>query len=292
MGFFDTIGRGWRLSKLSMSVVKKDPELMVYVFISGVMAIAGMVAMSIPEFLNMSWTKTADGQMSPAYMAYLFCGYMLLSVIVTFWNSAIIANSYIRLNGGDPKFTDGFGAAFKRIHLILIWGIVAGTVGLLLKMLNQAAQKSEHGGAAVMVMILQIIGATIWWMMSFFVIPLMVIEGKPVGESMKRSKELFFKTWGENVTSGLGIGLITGLIGILIVAVAVVLTIALGPLWYIGVIFGILAIATLLMWSSAAEQVAVSAMYIYATTGKMPSLYQEQGMNEFQMQVPKTQVIG
>ena len=28
MGFFATIGRGWEMSKLSMSVVKKDPELM------------------------------------------------------------------------------------------------------------------------------------------------------------------------------------------------------------------------------------------------------------------------
>ena len=50
MGFFDTIGRGWKMSKLSMAVVKKDPELMVYVFLSGVMALSAMVAMGLPEF--------------------------------------------------------------------------------------------------------------------------------------------------------------------------------------------------------------------------------------------------
>jgi hypothetical protein len=214
MGFFDTIGRGWKMSKLSMAVVKKDPELMVYVFLSGVMALAAIVAMGLPEFLNMGWTSTEDGKMTPAYMGFLFGGYMGISIIVTFWNSAIVANAYIRLNGGDPKFIDGFSAAFKRIHLIIMWGIIAGTVGLLLKMLKQAARE-QKGGGAVLVMILQIIGATIWWIMSFFVIPLMVIEGIGVGESMKKSKQMFMKTWGENVTSGMGIGIITAFFGII-----------------------------------------------------------------------------
>ena len=29
MGFFAAIGRGWKLSKLSFSVIKADPELLV-----------------------------------------------------------------------------------------------------------------------------------------------------------------------------------------------------------------------------------------------------------------------
>ena len=47
MGFFATIGRGWQMSKLSMSVVKKDPELMVYMIISGVLSMAAFVAIII-----------------------------------------------------------------------------------------------------------------------------------------------------------------------------------------------------------------------------------------------------
>ena len=283
MGFFDTIGRGWKMSKLSMAVVKKDPELMVYVFLSGVMALGAMVAMGLPEFLNMGWARTDEGKMTPAYMGFLFGGYMGISIIITFWNSAIVANAYIRLNGGDPKFVDGFGAAFKRIHLIIMWGIIAGTVGLLLKVLKEAARE-QKGGAAVLVMILQIIGATIWWIMSFFVIPLMVIEGIGVGESMKRSKQMFMKTWGENVTSGMGIGIITAFFALIILVIGVVLSSALGELWYIGAIVGAIAMVILIMWSSAAEQVAVAALYIFSTTGKMPGLYQEMGMNDFKMQ--------
>jgi hypothetical protein len=283
MGFFDTIGRGWKMSKLSMSVVKKDPELMVYVFISGFLSLGAMIAMAVPELMEQTWTKTEDGKMSPAYMAFVFLGYMGISIIVTFWNSAIVANAHIRLTGGDPKFMDGVSAAMKRFHLIVIWGVIAGTVGLLLKMLNAAAKDSKHGGAQAVAMILNIIGAAIWWMMTFFIIPHMVIEGMSVKDSLKASKTMFFKTWGENVTSGLGIGLITGLFGFLIVIVSVGLIAALGQLWWVGLIVGGIAMAILIMWSSAAEQVAVAALYLYSKTGEMPNLYQEMGMSTYQM---------
>lgn len=266
-----------------MSVVKKDPELMVYVFLMGFLSLGAMIAMAVPELLGQSWTKTEDGKMSPAYMAFVFLGYMGISIIVTFWNSAIVANAHIRLTGGDPKFMDGISAAMKRFHLIVIWGVIAGTVGLLLKMLNAAAKDSKHGGAQAVAMILNIIGAAIWWMMTFFIIPHLIIEGKGVKESLKSSKNMFFKTWGENVTSGIGIGLIASLPVLLIVIVSAGMMATLGELWWIGLIFGGLGIAIVIMWISAAEQVAVAALYLYSKTGEMPKLYQEMGMTTYQM---------
>ncbi len=266
-----------------MSVVKKDPELMVYVFLMGFLSLGAMIAMAVPELLGQSWTKTEDGKMSPAYMAFVFLGYMGISIIVTFWNSAIVANAHIRLTGGDPKFMDGISAAMKRFHLIVIWGVIAGTVGLLLKMLNAAAKDSKHGGAQAVAMILNIIGAAIWWMMTFFIIPHLIIEGKGVKESLKSSKNMFFKTWGENVTSGIGIGLIASLPILLIVIISAGMMATLGELWWIGLIFGGLGIAIVIMWISAAEQVAVAALYLYSKTGEMPKLYQEMGMTTYQM---------
>ena len=61
MGFFAAIGRGWEMSKLSMSVVKKDPELLVYMIISGVMSLACLIGMSMPQTLEMAWAVNPDG---------------------------------------------------------------------------------------------------------------------------------------------------------------------------------------------------------------------------------------
>jgi hypothetical protein len=177
---------------------------------------------------------------------------------------------------------DGVSAAISKLHIIILWGLIAGTVGLLLKILNQAA-RNQKGGAAILAIILTAIGAAVWWMMTFFMIPHMIIEGKGLGDSLKSSKKMFSKSWGENITSGLGIGLI----GFFFIAVIAIITFgmvtALGPLWYIGLAIGALGIATTVAWMNAAEQVAVTALYLYSKNGVMPQIYQDLGMDQFHM---------
>ncbi|MDP6195081.1 MAG: DUF6159 family protein [Candidatus Poseidonia sp.] len=278
MGFFATIGRGWEMSKLSMSVVKKDPELLVYMIIAGVMSLACLVGMSIPQFLEMEWAVNPDGTFTGAYFGFTFLAYMVLSIIVVFWNCAIIANANIRLTGGDPKFADGVNAALKRLPIIIVWGIIAGTVGLLLKALEGAARSSDNDAMRALASVIHFLGGLAWWVMTFFMIPYLILEGQSVGDALKSSKKTFFSTWGENITSGLGIGLIAFLIGIPLVMVTIALTAVAGP---VGLFFGAIAIGLLIAWANAAEQVAVVALYRFAKDGQMPKIYQDNGMQTY-----------
>lgn len=278
MGFFATIGRGWEMSKLSMSVVKKDPELMVYMIFSGVMSLACLIGMSMPQFLEMDWAVNADGSFTPAYLTFSFVGYMVLSIVVVFWNCAIIANANIRLTGGDPKFADGVNAAIKRLPIIIVWGIIAGTVGLLFKFLEGVAQSSDHPAARTIAMAIHFIGGLAWWVMTFFMIPHLILENKSIGDALKASKTTFFDTWGENIVSGLGIGAIAFLFGIPIVALTIGMFIVAGP---VGLLFGAVLIGLLIAWANAAEQVAVVALFRYAKDKNMPQIYQDQGMTVY-----------
>lgn len=278
MGFFATIGRGWEMSKLSMSVVRKDPELMVYMIISGLMSLACLVGMSIPQFLEMEWAVNPDGSFTTTYLGFTFVAYMVLSIVVVFWNCAIIANANIRLTGGDPSFADGINAAVKRLPVIILWGIVAGTVGLLLKALEGAARSSDNDVTRALATIVHIIGGLAWWVMTFFMIPHLVLEGKSLGDALKSSKATFFSTWGENITSGLGIGLVAVLIGIPLVVATIGLSLVMGPA---GLLLGAILIGLLIAWANATEQVAVVALYRFAKDGKMPKLYRDQGMNMY-----------
>ena len=278
MGFFATIGRGWEMSKLSMSVVKKDPELMVYMIFSGVMSLACLIGMSMPQFLEMDWAVNPDGSFTPAYLMFSFVGYMVLSIIVVFWNCAIIANANIRLTGGDPKFADGVNAALKRLPIIIVWGIIAGTVGLLLKFLEGVARSSDHPAAAALATVIHIIGGLAWWLMTFFMIPHLILENKSIGDALKASKATFFDTWGENIVSGLGIGAIAFLFAIPIIGLTIGLSIVAGPF---GLLVGAVLIGLLIAWSNAAEQVAVVALFRYAKDKKMPQIYQDQGMTVY-----------
>jgi hypothetical protein len=278
MGFFATIGRGWEMSKLSMGVVKKDPELMVYMILAGLMSLACLVGMAIPQFLEMEWAVNPDGSFTPSYLMFSFVGYMLLSIVVVFWNCAIIANANIRLTGGNPSFADGISAAVKRLPIIVLWGIIAGTVGLLLKALEGAVRSSDNGGAQALAAIVHLIGGLAWWVMTFFMLPHLILEGKPVGQSLKSSKDMFFRTWGENISSGLGIGLVGFVMGVPLVILTIALTVAIGPA---GLLVGAILLGLLVAWVNAAEQVAVVALYRFATDGKMPKMYQDAGMRTY-----------
>ena len=275
MGFFATIRRGWQMSKLSMAVVKKDPELLAYMIIAGVMSLACLVGISIPQFLEMEWAVNPDGSFTSTYLGFIFMAYMVLSIIVVFWNSAIIANTNIRLTGGDPKFADGVNAALKRLPIIIVWGIIAGTVGLLLKGLEGAARSSDNEAIAS---IIHLIGGFAWWVMTFFMIPHIILEGQSVAAALKSSKSMFFATWGENITSGIGIGLIAFCIALPLIAATLGLTVVVGP---IGLFFGAITIGLLIAWTNAAEQVAVVALYRFAKDGQMPKIYQDNGMQTY-----------
>ena len=294
MGFFAAIGRGWKLSKLSFSVVKADPEILVYVLLMGAMSLATLSAMNAPFFLEMDWAviMTTDSitneevvaGLTNAGMAWYFAFYMLLSIIVVFWNSAIIANAHMRLSGGDPTFVYGVSKAFSRIHLIVIWGMISGTVGLLLKLIrNTNAREAKNPGLQILLSIITFVFEVAWWIMTFFMIPLMVVEGRSIRESMKEGKEMMLKTFGTNIASGLGIQVIAIFFGFLTVILAIAIGSAIQPV--LGIVIGVIGIGLILMWVAAAETVSVAALYVFAKTGEMPQIYKDKGMNSFQFNV-------
>jgi hypothetical protein len=205
------------------------------------------------------------------YMAWIFLTYMVGSIIVVFWNSAIIVSAHERLTGGDPTIMTGIKAAFSRIHIIILWGIIAGTVGLLLRIARDAIRNKKAPAALKIFAVIMLWMVEIaWWMYTFFIIPMIVLEKKGIGDGLKGGRALFGKTWGENVTSGLGIGLIS-LVGIVFsLAVAGLIYFTISPT--VGIIVAVALIGIIVLWTNTAEVVVVAALYEYAKTGKMPDL--------------------
>ena len=285
MGFFDTIGRGWKLSKLSFSVVKADPELLLYTFLSAMMVFVTIAAAAYPGYEaeikeGSHWAMTdpvtnpetgeEERQATSSYMAWIFLTYMVGSIIVVFWNSAIIVSAHERLTGGDPTIMTGIKAAFSRIHIIILWGIIAGTVGLLLRIARDAISNEKAPAALkILASIMLWIVEVAWWIYTFFIIPMIVLEKKGIREGLRDGRSLFGKTWGENITSGLGIGLIT-LFGIIVSLLIGYLIFMISPI--AGMVIAAALIGILILWTNTAEVVVVAALYEYAKTGKMPDL--------------------
>lgn len=285
MGFFATISRGWQLSKLSFSVIKADPELLLYTFISAIMVFATIGAASYPAYEadqteGSHWamvegtdSETGEATSEPTnqYMAWIFLTYMIGSIVVVFWNSAIIVSAHERLTGGDPSIMTGIKAAFSRIHIIVLWGIITGTVGLLLRIARDAISNNQKASPAVKLLAYLVLWLVevAWWIYTFFIIPMIVLEKKGIGEGLRDSRALFGKTWGENVVSGLGIGFMS-IIGIVFSVIIGFLIMSFSPM--AGIIIMITMIGLTILLCNTAEVIVVAALYEYAKTGKMPDL--------------------
>ena len=163
-------------------------------------------------------------------MAIWFVFYLLVSVITVFWNAAIIASAYERLSSGtNPSFSYGIGQAMKCLPQILVWGIVAGTVGLFIQILEGLSHSDDSPiPIRIVAGVASFILGIAWWIVTFFMIPMIVLEKAGVLDVMGKSRRSCSKrTWGEDVVSHIGTGLLMTLCIFILTVVSI-------PLMLIG----------------------------------------------------------
>ena len=276
------------MTKLGIAVVRADPELMVYTLLSGILsllaigiAISGSIGLDVlaenPECVD----DYCGSELVFAHMAIWFVFYMIVSIITVFWNAAIIASAYERLTAGtNPSFSYGIGQAMKCLPQIFIWGLIAGTVGLFIQFLEGLANSEDSPPPLRLVAgIASFVIGVAWWVLTFFVVPIIVLERASVLDSMGRSPELFRGTWGEDVTSHIGTGLLMTLCIFILAAISVPLMM----LGEVGLVLGlvILAVGVLfaVLFFSTVEAVNRASLFYYAKTGQAPPMAQKVGIN-------------
>jgi hypothetical protein len=185
--------------------------------------------------------------------------YTLAYFIVIFFNAALISAALERLRGGDPNVGSGLSHAFKHIHTIIGWAIIAATVGLLLQ-LARSRTDSFLGRIAI-----SIVGG-VWAYMTFFVVPVLVAEGIGPIEAIKRSGSMFTRTWGRQFASSFGFGIVY-IIAVLIAFLPAAVLAAVSPI--LGLIVGVFTLAIAIGTVQALEGVFKAALYEFAN-GETP----------------------
>lgn len=251
------IGRGWQLTKLSFSVIRQDKELLLFPLISGIMIIAIAASFIVPWFMLGTFT----GNIDIAFIVFWIVFYFVSFFVSTFFNVALMGCTMKRLDGGDPTFGYGIIFAAERIKYIVEWALVAATIGLILKALEERAGSLGK-------IVVGLIGIA-WAITSYFAVPAMAFEKLSPLKALKRGASILKTTWGEVIISNLGVGIIffiLALLGILIMP----LGFALG-----GITGGIITmVIAVVYWiiiglvSTAVSGVLHTALYRYAITGK------------------------
>jgi hypothetical protein len=254
-----TLDRTWRLYKESFNVLSADVEILLFPVMSAVAAIAVAASFFIPLFYVGTFEAIHRGSARWDDYATLFVWYYLNFFVVIFFNAALVACANIRLSGGDPTVGDGLRIAAARIHRILAWAFIATTVGVLLQSLRN--RRSLFGG---------LLGGALglgWTLITYLIVPVIVVEDLNMTNSISRSAELFRKTWGEQVAGDFGFGLLNLLSLLPGVGLGVLL-------WQFdhaaGVIVGMMYVLILAVVTSAVKGVFTAALYRYASSGQAP----------------------
>ena len=254
------IGRAFRIMKQSWGLLMQDKELLVLPLLSGLAMIAVLASFIFGFGLHQEGRLEGMGDVQ--LLALTFGFYVVAYAVGFFFQAALVAGACERMSGGDPTLGSALGAASRRLGPILMFAVVAATVGMVLRAIQE---RSEAVGKIVA----GLLGAG-WSLLTFFMVPVLVMEGQGVGGSMKRSVAIFKKTWGETLTGSLGFGLLGFLLSLPVVLVGIGLA-KINPI--LGGAVAILLACAISILMSALQSVFVAALYRYATEGEVPHGY-------------------
>jgi hypothetical protein len=268
---FERLEAGFALARSSWQVLRTDKHLLLFPVLSGIGCLLVMVGFAVPFVAHPQWLNFVHdraGHLQPApwmyavAFAYYFCSYFM----VIFFNSALISCAIVRFNGGTPTVADGLQAAVSRLPQILAWTLVSATVGMLLKVVENAHEKA---GAFISALL-----GTAWTLITYFVVPVLVVEKVGPFEAIRRSMAIMRKTWGESLAGHAGIGLFVFLLGLPWMALAFFGVLAFGQAPALGLLLVLLAGLYFLVWLTigpALNGIFLGALYQYAAFGQVPA---------------------
>jgi hypothetical protein len=247
------IGRSFQLVGQSYRILMRDKELMVLPLISGAIIAVVLVGMAFGFGLERSRIK---GSGLDVYLP-LFLMYVVAYAIGIFFQAAVVAGATERMRGGDPTVGSALAAARHRIGPILAWAVVAGTVGLIIRVIHERV-------GFVGRLVASLVGAT-WSLATFFVVPVLVLEERSFGDSFARSIGVFKRTWGETIVGGANLGIAAVCAWVTLVALVGLLSYVVG---LIALIVFFAGAVVLMVFFSAMNGIYMASLYRYATEGQ------------------------
>ena len=264
----ERIRNSWELGKISWSVLKSDRTLAWFPVLQ---AIASWIVIGVVVGLLAATGTTTDASgdrngLEAIGYVFVFLGYVGLAFVGTYFTGALVHSANERLNGRDSKFGEGLAAANGKLHRILPWAIVQATVSIII-------QSIEERAGWLGVVIARLIGGA-WAVLTFLVIPIIMLEDLGPINALKRSGTLFKQTWGENLAAQIGFGLL-GLVAMLPGFAVLALGIATGS-EVVAIAFGVVAvlwIVLVMVVLSAMSGIYKTALYRFVVDGKAPAAF-------------------
>ncbi len=214
---FYRLQNSWNLFGSTLQVLSHDKELLLFPVLSGLAAIVVIASfaggMWGAGMLNEETFAALDDPDKPLLVAenipaliIAFMFYFANFFVMTYFNAALVGAAYIRLQGGDPTIRDGLTAANRCLPSIIGYAAIAATVGLILRLI-------EGRSRGVARFVTGLLGIA-WSLVTYLIVPVLVIERQGAIKSVGRSAGLLKETWGEQIIANFGFGIVGSLLAL------------------------------------------------------------------------------
>ncbi len=265
---FESISRSWQLVKYSWAFLRRNKTFMVFPLLSAAGAFLATIALLLPAGIVLGIMSGGFSEGSGNVLGYVlaFLFYLVVYTISIYFNVALAGAVLKELDGEEATLRDGLDIANNRFGLIVQYAAVSATVGVVLNAVR------ERGG------IIGSIAASLfgmaWNLVTFFVIPMLVVENKGIIDIIKDSGSLLKRTFGEQVVGGFGVGAIIGLVSlaVILVGVGLIVAVANSPA-LVGLVIAliVLALVVIALVGSTLSSIYRVLVFRYAQSGEVPS---------------------
>jgi hypothetical protein len=261
--------RSWALMKASASVLRSDKSLLVFPLLSGLCTLLVAASFLIPVGVMVIGGEHAGAdfheRMSVLGYLLMFAFYLVQYFVIIFFQAALTGVALMHLRGEPTSVGAGFALARARLPQILGYALIAATVGLLLRMVQERLGLIGR-------FVVGLIGLA-WTVATFLVVPVLVSKDVGPVDAVRHSVELLKRSWGENLIGQGGIGVVFGLlmfVAVLLGALLVGGAFALHSIVavVVAVVVVVLGFILLGLIQSALQGIYAAALYRYAEAGE------------------------
>lgn len=189
--------RSLELAQASWSVIRADKKLLLFPVLSVCALLLIVGSLAVPVLALGRFTPEALGE--SAYL-FAFFFYVVSYFIALFFNTALVGAAMIRMDGGNPTLKDGLAIAWARVGKILAYAVIAATVGLLLRAIEERVGWLGR-------IVVKLVGVA-WALATFMVVPVLVTRDVGPVDAVKESANLLRETWGENLIGNAGLSVV------------------------------------------------------------------------------------
>lgn len=248
------------LSKASWRVLRLHPRLAWFPILA-LIASLGLILFIAPILL---------GDEEPSWFALLVL-FFVVHVAHIFFAVALTGEALRALRGERPTIGDGIATAMSRPTAIVGLAAITSTAGFILSVLGRSANG--------LIRVVRSVLGTAWSLASYLAIPVLVQERRGGLASLRRSGDLFKRTWGETALSEVGVRVLTAHLTLVVVIIAIVLIELLGEsmltlLVVMALVAGFLGVV------GALEAIYRAALYVFASEGVVPAPFDGPALDE------------